>query len=187
MEVTMTKRDTLSIGLRLLGLFQLFRLLLGIPGTVLSLASYQQIVAQGYTRLSAVGYFAVSVFYILLMLVLALLILLRADRIAERLIPVDSEIPASNVAGFGKPILTVASQIIGVYMVATGIPDLAQVIARSHETMQFGDTLARSIYQTRNLETLATIVVGVLLVIGADYIAGLVYRGETATRVTDEV
>ncbi len=121
----MTKRDALSISLKILGVVCLYK------GVI-------YVISAGYSMATGLGamkdqvnlywYSASAILGPILLLAMAYILLRWADAISRKLVREDAEfpLPASNL--WEKPVFVLALKVVGVVCLTIGVPDVVRGI-----------------------------------------------------------
>lgn len=122
----MTKRDVLSVALKVLGAWCIvhslsFLLTIGISLQALLRSSQGDVTLRPMLIWGSVGF--------VLVLCAAYILLRFGDGIARRLAPIDSELSALGPSAWEKPVFVLSLRIIGVVCLVRGIPQLVRPIA----------------------------------------------------------
>jgi len=166
----MTKRDVLSISLKILGVTSITRAVVYVP-----MMGYFVIPQRsGYSaRYLALGTTVILPFF--LMLAIGYILLKWGDSIASKLIRVDSEVPAFDTQ-WEMPAFTLALRVVGVLC-------LTRIISALQSSFRFLGQPA-----VMNSQTLAGIIaaaayllIGVYLISGGKHLVKLAFRKRTTT------
>ena len=122
----MTKQDATSVGLKLLGVY-------AILSFITQLRMFGWIVAAlGHAESGAREYipFAITTTVLLFHAALSYLLIVKGDRLAERLFPAQAEEAPQAPPESLVPAQTVGFSILGAYFVLHAIPNLANTISQ---------------------------------------------------------
>lgn len=121
----MTKRDVLSIALKIVGMLAVMWAILLVPAVGFGIrALFQEPSADVHTY----WYFLSSITTLILLLIMAYVLLRWSDSIASRVVRQDSTLTISGHAGWEKSVFTVALRIVGVVFLVRGIPELVELV-----------------------------------------------------------
>ncbi|NIM89936.1 MAG: hypothetical protein GTO17_03205 [Candidatus Aminicenantes bacterium] len=123
----MTKRDIVSISLKILGVFSVIYAVRQISRIAYAISI---VIAQSERGLSSVGFLFGTIPSIILPLVVAYILLRWGDLIAKRLEREDSKIPTLGENGWEKPVFILSLRIVGVVCLIRSIPDLFNLLIR---------------------------------------------------------
>ena len=145
----MTKRDVLSIALKIIGVVCIVVALTSLPGALFSTATMTEF--ENYNR--ALLYYLIG--KELALAICAYFLLAFSTRIARWMIPDDTAIQGTDNVWSGQEILMLIARIIGVYFLVRGLSSLGWAItqlmqARSMEISYFPNDkaeLVRAIIQ----------------------------------------
>jgi hypothetical protein len=176
----MTKRDVLSIALRILGILGLFWVAKSLPYAVVSLTTPNEtIAANDPFKFNITLYKASYMIELVLILLVSLTYLKYSDQIAGRFIKDDSSISTITTHESSRSVFTVALRIIGAYLLAIHLPDLLLGVISWVLGRFF---LIAGVFQTTDLVQLIkpTLIValGFYLLLGAKHVVGWVYKPE---------
>lgn len=195
----MTKRDVLSLGIRISGMVLLAQAIMTVPVTINSLgfALGSPGVGIGSGRVMAVN----MVLSLVLAFAVSWYFLARGDRIAAWLVREDAEIAGPSLAGQEHVLMGLGARIIGLLMVAKAISSLASAMwlatLRWLETggetgSAFADAVEAfrlgwlSSERTALVGAIVQIVVGLVLLVGATFLADVLYgRREPAPALSE--
>lgn len=170
----MTKRDVMSIALRIMGLIIVYQILVSAPGVFATIAYMRQwSPAQEPFASNPAPYIMSMILNLVLMLLVSYALIFHADRISEKLIGIDSTpstLPTTAMSEIS--IFTTAIRIIGVYELAVGIPHLSNIVAQAWQrSTVMADRFSRVFSIQNSTEAIATVILGFCLLLGAKYIA----------------
>jgi hypothetical protein len=121
-----TKRDALSVSLKIIGLVALYRTvfvgIMMVSSTLLRL----EMMAKSQ---SFYAYLTWQIIWVVLSLAAGCILLKWGDRIAARLVRQDAELPAIPASGWQKPVFVVALKVVGVVCLVNGVAGFARAAA----------------------------------------------------------
>jgi uncharacterized membrane protein len=123
----MTKRDVLSISLKIVGVYSVIYAVRLIPNFALAISMVFQ---QSRQNPSSFWFLAWSITAFVLALAATYILLRWGDSIAKKLIKENSEISAFAAKDWEKSILNLSLRIIGVVCLIRGIPELFNSLIR---------------------------------------------------------
>ncbi len=123
----MTKRDILSISLKILGVFSIIYAVRQIPYIALTISMF---IPQSGQGLSSIWYLIGIITSIILAFVIAYILLRWGDSIAKKLVRKDSKIPSLNEKEWEKPIFILSLRVVGVLCLIRGIQELIKYLIR---------------------------------------------------------
>jgi hypothetical protein len=116
----MTKRDVLSISLKIVGVYSVIYAVRQIPNIALAMS---MVSAQSRQNSYSFWYIAWSITSFILALAATYILLRWGDLIAKKLVKENSEISALALKDWEKPIFNLSLRIIGVICLVRGIPE----------------------------------------------------------------
>ena len=124
----MTKRDILSLALKIIGIMAVMWAILHVPSIVFGIGALFQEPSPDFPRYYAIWSFVSTIITPILWLVMAYVLLRWSDSIANRVVRQDSTLTISGHAGWEKRAFTVALRVVSVVFLVQGIPRLAELI-----------------------------------------------------------
>ena len=173
----MTKRDILSIAFKILGVSWASYIALLVPAIAFAFEDRGgPPEARAYRITSGLVTAA-------LVLCIAYVLLQFADPIADRLAGRDSQVLSINLgAGWERTVFALAVRIIGVMVLARGLPRL---ISDGFRSGLFTRVPPSGLLTTSGiLDPILTLAVGIYLLSGAKHLVNFVFRGRTAPTET---
>ena len=167
----MTKRDALSVSLKILGVVALYRALFGAIMTFGSMA-WRLEVSQS---LDFPLYLTMSVVQYVLALAAGCVLLMWGDRIAARLVRQDAELPTIAATGWQKPVFVVALKVVGIVCLVNGLPRFARTAALAAFTRTF-PRYATPQGAGEALYAIVLIALGVYLLSGARHLVAFAFK-----------
>jgi hypothetical protein len=177
----MTKRDILSVAIKVLGVICALYALISVKDAVLAFAS-----KSGYHPWAEFGKYwyinvGQAVGITVLLFVAALVMLLWGDGIARRLSRDDSQIQVPGGSEWGGFVFTLALRIVGVVAVLGGVRDLGVVgatyaVGRGLDVTISPELVVR--YWAAFTTALAMLVLGGYLLTGAKHLVRLLYPAQ---------
>ena len=190
----MTKRDILSVGLKIVGVILLIYAVRGIPQVVSTVMFY---LTGNFPGLENPGVYAwITVGSLILNIVLAGVLVGFADGIARRLVREDREMSIPSVDE--RPLFGLALRVIGIVLVVQAIPDLLQLFAApALQAKHVEGTLGWQSYEefwtkawvgvwAEMIRAAASLILGVYLVTGARSLVDLLYPEKPPAAELDE-
>jgi hypothetical protein len=126
----MTKRDVFGLATKLVGLILLVYTIIALPVSINTLQLFLSGKYPGIEISKMTGFIWILAY--LLEIVVAIILMCYADKIANALIKDDREIPLADAKGWQKPALEISARVVGIVLIANGIPDLMRIIGDSY-------------------------------------------------------
>lgn len=118
----MTKRDTLSTALKIIGVVQLVAAVRATPATIFWITSGTT--SSWANAHSMEGYPTLLIGGVLVWYAVSAVLIGFADAIASKLVREDAEIPAAELSQPAPVLFGLGSRVVGVVLLAQGLPDL---------------------------------------------------------------
>jgi hypothetical protein len=168
----MTKRDILSISLKILGVFSIIYAARQIPNIAYWISL---VISQPTLNLASFWYLFGTITSIILALVVAYILLRWGDSISKRLMREDSEIPALGKKEWEEAVFKLSMRIVGVVCLTRGIPGLFNSLTRlpflGDEQRFFPAQIWGGL-----ISAIVLLIIGVYLISGAKRFVKLVLR-----------
>jgi hypothetical protein len=177
----MTKRDVLSIALKIMGVYFIYLAILTIPQIGLSLSYFSNSLPTGFNpRGMLIG----AIVYPIWLLGFAFVFFRFGDSMTDLLIPEDTELPQVDTIQNQKPIFRLALRIFGILCLTRGIPNLATFLAKIYRIMQAipqdvirqSDGLISVADFTNAVSAIVLIVLGGYFISGGKWLVEFVYK-----------
>ena len=169
----MTKRDILSISLKILGVVSIMRAVAYIPAVGMAISMFLRNLLS--VRGISYSYLGTTIIPPVLTLVIAYILLKWGDSIASRLLRVDSELPALDTQ-WEVPAFTLALKIIGVLCLTRIIGAIQSLFIFIRIPGQnAGITNPRTL--AGMIAAIAYLLIGVYLISGGKHLVKLAFRG----------
>jgi hypothetical protein len=181
----MTKRDILSIVIKVLGVICVICAVASLPDLVAMMLNRSMVSSGGYDpfmRWSLIQ-LCVSPF---LFVIMAVVLLRWGDRIARRMVPEDDAAGALDKGGRGRFAFGLALRVVGVVTLVRGIPQLlGSVSAMAAEKLHYGMLGSTTLVRSSGLLVGSAVLVGigVLLAAGAGSLAVLLLPDKRSARL----
>jgi hypothetical protein len=163
-----TKRDALSVSLKILGLVTLYRAVWTVIVMwvgVLVLAEARKS-ADFYARLTW------SILVPVLLLAAGCILLRWGDTIAAKLVRQDAELPAIPTTGWQKPVFVVALKVVGVVFLVNGLAGLARVATQAGSVLWLFTGYARA----QTYHSIVLIALAIYLLSGAKHLVAFAFK-----------
>jgi len=170
-EKRMTNRDVFSIGLKIVGLMIVMQVVLFLPMLAGSMALEQSATLTFSKNIHVI----VLTSYFLLLILFCVILLRWSDKIAILLIKDEKKFSAFDDPQKNNTILFLAFKIIGVYFLATGIPEVAKLIGFH---ISFGNFSDLNRMWAEILKCIGLLGVGLVLVLKTKKIRMLVTKND---------
>lgn len=168
----MTKRDIISISLKILGVFSIIYAVRQIPNIAYWISF---VISQPTLNSTSFWYLFGTIVSLILALVVAYILLRWGDSISKKLMREDSEIPALGEKEWEEAFFKLSLRIVGVVCLTRGIPGLFDSLTRltflGEEQRFFPPQIWGGF-----ISTIVLLVIGVYLISGAKRLVKLVLR-----------
>jgi hypothetical protein len=172
----MTKRDVLSVALKIMGVYCLFTAIVSIPTIGFGISMATQVYGEVWMLIT-------SIMYPIWLIGFAYVFIQFSEVFAEKLIPEDTQIPSVDMSQLEKPIFVLAVRIIGVISLARGVPELVKFIVLS-PTWRYEAMTARS---WENMAGgIALLGFGIYLLSGGKQLVAFAFKEKTKPDPLDE-
>ena len=190
----MTKRDVLSVALKVVGIILLIYAVVGIPRTVIYVILMLSRRVPGLLHHTLEAWLQVAA--AALFIILAGMLIGFADGIARKLVREDRELSIPRVDE--RPLFGVALRVIGVVLVVQAIPEVLRLLAEPALQVKHGTgTLGWQLYKefwtkhwvahwAQTIQCAASLLLGLYLVAGARQFVDLLYRERPVAAEADE-
>lgn len=169
----MTRRDILSIALKILGIYFLLQTIRFLPFFVTIVRELRY----GQERPAFLSFAVAQVGVVLVSLVAAIILLKWSDGIAARLTKDYKYEPSAPVRWLGRnELLEVAFTVVGVVIIANVLPRIPQIIA----DLRYEGSLREHAY-TSAVAVAVRVVLGFYLALGAKGLASLISKLRAGT------
>ena len=173
-----TKRDILSISIKILGVVCIMYTIILIPGIGMAIGMLLGPQESEYARYAVRWHFFITIIFPIFTSLFGLLLLKWGDSIASRLTHEDTPIESAALPNWEKRIFSLAMKIIGLIWLIRGIPDLIKAII---------DLISRWYYFYFNIAHMIgvalgaslSLLIGLYLLIGGGYFVKLAFGRKT--------
>jgi len=159
----MTKRDVLSLALKISGVYSIIFAVRQIPSVVLAMNMMD---SQPSSSSSPIRLFLSTVAGIFLILVVAYILLRWGDLIARKLIKEDKNIPTSNNLDWERLFFILSLRIAGVICLIRGFPQLSNTLLRLRPLQEAQGSVSGSNLGSL-ISAIVIIIIGLYLLFGA--------------------
>jgi hypothetical protein len=172
----MTKRETLSFSLKLLGVYLLFEIILSFLTTWndLSIIFNSKQFPEFYPSIYFFGFIISRIWELGIVFVL----FRYSDPIVKRLIPEDNEISFADISQSEKSLFSIAILVIGIGCFVTGVPNVIRNLSRSINRT-YGQI---PLYSDRTIISIVLLALGVYLFTGGEHLIKLAFKKKPETQ-----
>jgi hypothetical protein len=176
----MTKRDFLSLLLKLMGLYCLFEFIITIStllGDIQYMINYKQF-PQIYPSVYLIGVILSRIWP----LGLAYVLCRYSYPIAKRLIANNSEISFGDITQSEKSLFSISIIIIGIGCFVNGVPNIIRILSKTYITRAYSHILSPNYGQIssntfdKTIGVLVLLALGVYLITGGEHLVALAFR-----------
>ncbi len=181
----MTKRDILSLALKVIGIITVMWAILHIPSIAFGIGALFQEYSELFPRLYAIWHFVGTIITPMLLLVMAYVLLRWSDSISNRLVREDNKISISGDENWEKRIFVLALRINGVVALLFGIPRLLRVVEQLMMRWNL-DTIIVYHSTFGAIGSIALVVLGLYLLFDGKLLIKIAFRQQKEQLVSSE-
>jgi uncharacterized membrane protein YbhN (UPF0104 family) len=165
----MTKRDILSVALKIIGFNFILYSLIVVMSILQYISLFNNPIAKEYHLVLGLGG---NIITFILVLAGAYILLRFSDKIAEKLIPIDKEVHIFVVDNWQKDVFSLALRIIGVVTLVKNIPHLVGEFIESPTYIDIikNASISQIIYR------LLIITIGIYLLLGGKHLVKIIFK-----------